>query len=148
MLTYWRIAAFIWMGLVALGLILIVARILLDKSNAWLVGVNLMVLTIALYGCALVNFDALIADYNMAHGREVSGRGVKIDVDYLLSLGPQALPALDRLIALRPGDDSLVSHRDRLVEQHRRDLAWRSWGFRTWRLERKWTAGMNHGRTD
>lgn len=62
MLTYWRIAAFIWMGLVAVGLILIVARIALNRSNLWLVGANLVALTIVLYTCSLVNFDALIAD--------------------------------------------------------------------------------------
>ncbi len=65
MLTYWRIAAFIWMGLVALGLVLIVARIALNRSNQWLVGANLIALTIVLYGCSLVNFDAFIADYNV-----------------------------------------------------------------------------------
>ena len=35
-LTYWRVAAFIWMGLVAVGLVLIIARIALGKSNGWL----------------------------------------------------------------------------------------------------------------
>ncbi|MCK1719994.1 DUF4173 domain-containing protein [Bradyrhizobium sp. 141] len=139
MLTYWRIAAFIWMGLVALGLILIVARIVFDRSNQWLIGANLVALTIALYGCSLVNFDALIADYNVAHSREASGKGVQIDIDYLLTLGPQALPAIDKAIALRPAasEGCLVSRRDRLVEQQRRDLAWRSWGFRNWRLQRR-----------
>ncbi|MCJ9702481.1 MULTISPECIES: DUF4173 domain-containing protein [unclassified Bradyrhizobium] len=139
MLTYWRIAAFIWMGLVALGLILIVTRIALNRSNQWLVGVNLIVLAIVLYGCSLVNFDAFIADYNVAHSREASGKGVQIDMNYLLTLGPQALPAIDRAIMLRPGnpESCLVSRRDRLVEQQRQDLAWRSWGFRSWRLQRR-----------
>jgi hypothetical protein len=148
MLTYWRIAAFIWMGLVALGLILIVARIVLDRSNQWLVGANLIALTIALYGCSLVNFDAFIADYNLSHSSEISGKGLNIDANYLLTLGPQALPALDKLIAHRPGDNCLVSRRDRLVEVHRQDLAWRSWSFRNWRLQRRldalakpWPAG-------
>lgn len=145
MLTYWRIAAFIWMGLVALGLILIVARIVLGRSNQWLIGTNLIALTIVLYGCSLVNFDAFIADYNVAHSREASGKGVQIDIDYLLTLGPQALPAIDKAIALRPSasEGCLVSQRDRLVEQLRRDLAWRSWGFRSWRLQRRLDAQAN-----
>ncbi|MCA1538601.1 DUF4173 domain-containing protein [Bradyrhizobium sp. NBAIM32] len=139
MLTYWRIAAFVWMGLVALGLILIVARIVLDRSNQWLIGANLAALAIVLYGCSLVNFDAFIADYNVVHSREVSGKGVQIDIDYLLTLGPQAVPAIDKAIALRPTvkEGCLVSRRDRLVEQQRQDLAWRSWGFRNWRLQRR-----------
>lgn len=139
MLTYWRIAAFIWMGLVALGLILIVARIVLNRSNQWLVGVNLIAPAIVLYACSLVNFDAFIADYNVAHSKEASGKGVQIDMNYLLTLGPQALPAIDKAIMLRPGnpESCLVSRRDRLVEQQRQDLAWRSWGFRNWRLRHR-----------
>ena len=127
------------MGLVALGLILIVARIVLDRSNQWLIGANLIALTIALYGCSLVNFDALIADYNVAHSREVSGKGVQIDIDYLLTLGPQAVPAIDKALALRPAarEGCLVPRRDRLVEEQRQDLAWRSWSFRNWRLQRR-----------
>jgi hypothetical protein len=139
MLTYWRIAAFIWMGLVALGLILIVSRIVLDRSNEWLVGVNLIALAIVLYGCSLVNFDAFIANYNVAHSREASGKGLQVDINYLLTLGPQALPAIDKAIMLRLGnpESCLVSGRDRLVEQQRQNLAWRSWGFRNWRLQRR-----------
>jgi hypothetical protein len=137
MLTYWRIAAFIWMGLVALGLILIVARIALDRSNRWLVGANLIALTIVLYTVSLVNFDAFISDYNLVHSSEMSGKGMMIDANYLLTLGPQALPALDKVIAHRPGDDCLARRRDRLVEAQRLDMAWRAWGFRSWRLQRR-----------
>jgi hypothetical protein len=136
MLTYWRIAAFIWMGLVALGLILIVARMALDRSNRWLAGANLIALTIVLYGCSLVNFDALIADYNVAHSREVSGKGASIDVYYLAQLGPQALPAIEKMMPLRP-DVHLAGWRDRHVETQRLDMAWRAWGFRSWRLQRR-----------
>ncbi|MFK4721476.1 hypothetical protein ABIE89_002576 [Bradyrhizobium niftali] len=146
MLTYWRIAAFIWMGLVALGLILIVARIALDRSNRWLVSANLIALTIVLYSASLVNFDAFIADYNVAHSREVSGKGVQIDINYLLTLGPQALPAIDKAMLLRPGanESCLVSRRDLLVELQHRDLAWRSWGFRSWRLQRRLDAEVKN----
>lgn len=137
MLTYWRVAAFIWMGLVALGLILIVARIALNRSNRWLINANLIALTAVLYAASLVNFDAFIADYNLTHSSEMSGKGVPIDANYLLTLGPQALPALDKVIAHRPGDDCLAQRRDRLVETHRLDMKWRAWGFRSWRLQRQ-----------
>jgi hypothetical protein len=146
MLTYWRIAAFIWMGLVALGLILIVTRIALDRSNRWLIGANLIALTMVVYICSLVNFDAFIADYNVAHSQEMTGKGVQIDTTYLLSLGPQALPAIDKTIELLTNasvrDFSarryyLVSRRGDLVEQQRQDMAWRAWGFRSWRLQRR-----------
>lgn len=137
-LTYWRIAAFIWMGLVALGLVLIVARIVLNRSNLWLVGANLIALTSVLYITSLVNFDAIIADYNLSHSREITGKGVQVDVNYLSQLGPQALPAIEKVMQFRPNEACLVGRRDRLVELQRKDMAsWRTWGFRSWRLQRR-----------
>jgi hypothetical protein len=137
LLTWWRVAAFIWMLLVAVGLLLIIARIRLNRSNDWLIRANLITLTATLYVCSLVNFAAIIANYNVDHSRETSGKGVAIDIDYLFHLGPQALPAIDRAIALRGSDPNLVSRRYCLVEQHRNDLvSWRAWGFRSWRLQR------------
>ncbi|ANW00473.1 hypothetical protein LMTR13_10145 [Bradyrhizobium icense] len=137
LLTWWRIAAFIWMVLVAVGLVLIVARIALNRSNDWLIRANLIALTATLYVCSLVNFAAIIADYNVSHSREAGGKGVWIDMNYLVSLGPQALPAIDRAIALRGFDPALVSRRSCLVEQQKKETAsWRSWGFRHWRLQR------------
>lgn len=137
LLTWWRVAAFIWMLLVMIGLLLIVARIALNRSNAWLIRMNLIALTATLYFCSLINLTPLIADYNVSHSGEASGKGVWLDTNYLISLGPQALPAIDRAIALRGYDPALVSRRGCLVEQQRRDMAsWRAWGFRSWRLQR------------
>jgi hypothetical protein len=137
LLTWWRIAAFVWMLLVAFGLLLIVARIALNRPDEWLIRANLVTLTATLYTCSLINFAAVIADYNVSHSREASGKGVTIDINYLIHLGPQALPAIDKAIALRAADPSLVSRRDCLVEQQRKDMAsWRAWGFRSWRLQR------------
>src|SRR5581483_3015836 len=102
LLTGWRIAALVWMLLVAAGLVLIVARIILKQSNGWLVRMNLIGLLATLYVCSLVNFDAIIADYNVTHSKEASGKGVNLDLNYLYTLGPQALPALQRAAQL-PG---------------------------------------------
>ena len=145
LLTWWRIAAFIWMLLVASGLILIVARIALNRTSEWLIRANFLTLTATLYICSLINFAAIIADYNVSHSREVSGKGAPIDMSYLLSLGPQALPAIDKAFAPRGWSDlSLVSRRNCLVEQQRRDMAsWRAWGLRSWRLQRTLDASQN-----
>jgi hypothetical protein len=89
LLTYWRIAAFIWMLLVALGLLLIVARIVLRRSDIWLIHANLIALTATIYICSLVNFAALIADYNVSHSHEVSGKGVWITPTTWFSSGPR-----------------------------------------------------------
>lgn len=137
LLTWWRVAAFIWMLLVMFGLLLIVARIAMNRSNYWLIGANLITLAATFYVSSLVNFDAIIANYNVSHSREATGKGVSIDIDYLRRLGPQALPAINRAISLRGFDPTLVSIRGWLVEQQRKDMAsWRSWGFRSWRLQR------------
>jgi hypothetical protein len=138
-LTYWRVAAFIWMGLVAVGLLLIVMRIVYRRTNAWLVKANLTSLAATLYICAFVNFPSLIADYNVAHSREVSGQGAPLDIHYLLRLGPQALPALDTFLASQPvvqphlgGNARFRSAQSHLVRMQ----DWRAWTYRDWQLER------------
>jgi hypothetical protein len=137
-LSYWRVTAFIWMLLVALGLVLIVARIALDRSNQWLVLANLTTLTLVLYACTFINFPWVIATYNVAHSREISGKGASVDFPYLVSLGPQALPAIDRYLD-QDGHPCCVwkQQRDGLVQRHAAQLdSWRAWGFRDWRLTR------------
>jgi hypothetical protein len=132
LLTYWRLAAMIWMGLVAVGLILIIVRVALDRSHGWLIRMNLIALLATLYVCALVNFDAVIAGYNVGHSREAGGVGVDLDGAYLASLGPQAIPALAQLTS----NPNLAARLDPLLEEQARDMAsWRSWSFRGWRLQ-------------
>ncbi len=146
-LTELRIAAGIWMALVAVGLGLILVRIALRKPNAWLVASNCMVLLVTLYACAFVDFSAVIADFNVSHSAEMAGEGQELDAYYFIKLGPTALPALDRYmaqprIAATKGDGSdnfetLTGTRNLLRNRfHQRDLDWRAWSFRNWRLER------------
>jgi hypothetical protein len=139
LLTYWRVAALVWMLLVATGLLLIIARIALGRSNEWLIRMNLMTLTATLYLCALTNLGAIIADYNVSHSYEASGKGLTLDSYYLSNLGPQAVPAMDRAIKLldgKSGQPRLVSSRDALVDRFRRETAsWRAWGLRNSRLK-------------
>ncbi len=141
-LTYWRVAAFIWMGLVGAGLVLIMARIALRQGNDWLLDANLLTLSAVLYACCFVNFATIIADYNVAHSREVDGKGGTLDLGYLASLGPSAIPAMDFLLSSVGGADPVM---DRTVRAGRvyekavfldRRRNWRSWTFRDWRLAR------------
>jgi hypothetical protein len=137
LLTTMRVAAFVWMLLIAVGLVLIVARIILEQSNGWLIRMNLISLAVTLYVCALVNLPAIIADYNVTHSREASGKGVNLDTNYLYELGPQALPALNRAATLPGLEARLTCNRNRLLSVQAADMAsWRSWGFRSWRLQR------------
>lgn len=142
-LTYWRVAAFVWMGLVAAGLALIIARIALGKSNEWLLSANLLTLSATLYACCFINFAATIANYNVDHSLEMTGQGISLDAWYLRSLGPDAFPALDRFLehqsrtaaANDPDFRELAGARGsdegwyRTMQQN-----WRAWSFRDWRL--------------
>ncbi|BCG77421.1 DUF4153 domain-containing protein [Mesorhizobium sp. 113-3-3] len=140
-LTYWRIAAFVWMGLVASELALIIARIALEKSNEWLSSANLLTLSLTLYACCFINFAALIANYNVDHSLEMTGQGIPLDAWYVRSLGPGAFPALDRFFdhqdrtaaagAVRELEGLRASDEDwyRTVQRN-----WRAWSFRDWRL--------------
>jgi hypothetical protein len=138
-LTLLRVAAFVWMGLVAFGLALILARIVFGKSNAWLIGANLIALGATLYVCAFLDFRGMVASYNVTQHLE---RGTKIDRYYIYTLGPAALPTLYRL----RGDDWATNNGGThpewltyqiacLASQHRQHMAgWRAWTFHGHRL--------------
>jgi hypothetical protein len=93
-LTRLRMAAAVWMALVACGLLWICLRILSHKSNAWLIRRNALTLGTVLYVCAFFNFDGYIARYNVERCEEISGDGAPLDWDYLEVLGIEVLPAL------------------------------------------------------
>ncbi len=139
-LTYLRLAAFIWMLLVATGLCLMLIQIISRKAVSWLVAANAIALALVLYGCCFINAPRLVAAYNVAHSREAGGTGPWLDKNYLRSLGPQVLPVLEphlpqipslqsTILELRAGPN-ICENRRRLSEN------WRAVDFRTWRLQR------------
>jgi len=140
-LTELRVAAGIWMGLVAVGLVLILLRILLRQSNQWLIASNIAVLMGVLYLSAFIDFPAFIARFNVTHSLELSHEGVPLDIDYLSSLGPSAIPALDLYLSALPNDvtekkGTALSIRQSLAHGfERRSRDWRSWNFRSRRIE-------------
>jgi hypothetical protein len=136
-LTYLRLAAFIWMGLVAAGLLLILLQIILRKPNSWLVSANAATLALVLYGCCFINAPWLVATYNVEHSREIGGTGPNLDVQYLGSLGPEARLVLESHrrevpAILRDMDLQFPDARDFFA----RSENWRAWSFRAWRLRR------------
>ncbi|ATY30869.1 DUF4153 domain-containing protein [Sphingomonas psychrotolerans] len=100
-LTGLRIAALIWMVLVALGLVLIVWRMLRGRSAGWLINANVAAALLVLTGCTMVDLGSVAAAWNIRHAREVGGKGAELDLCYLGSLGPSALTSLVTL-ELRP----------------------------------------------
>lgn len=138
-LTIVRLAAFVWMGLVAVGLVLIVVRIALRRSNAWLLAANGLALVAVVYVFAFVNVAAFVADYNVAHSSDLGAGEQSFDVRYAMSLGPQAIPAVDRYLATRRDltDDVVVRWRRTVAANQSVAMAdWHGWTFRDWRLWR------------
>ncbi len=96
-LTRMRIAALLWMALVAVGLILVLWRLLHAKSAKWLVNGNAMVLGAVLLVCSVVDLGSVTASWNVHHAREVGGRGVDLDLCYLRTLKGAAVVPLSEI---------------------------------------------------
>lgn len=95
-LTSLRIAALVWMGLVACGLLLIAWRLLRGRSGAWLVNANLLATLVVLAVSSAVDYGALAAAWNVRHAAESGGSGEPLDLCYLGDVGAPALAPLAR----------------------------------------------------
>jgi len=147
-LTELRLAALMWMLLVAAGLVLIVVRIAFGLSNAWLIRANLIACAMVLYAGACMNFPGIVAMYDVKHCSDVTGKGADIDLDYLQSLGPQSIPALDYYETHArgvPGRSAGVFSQSGPAGEARQTLRddfasnpsdWRGWDFWSWQLNR------------
>jgi hypothetical protein len=117
-LTYLRIHAGIWMGLVAIGLALIGWQIWRRHSNGWLMARTAGLGLLVLYLCSFINFAGLIARQNLA-------RPNYDDMIYICELGPLAaagIRASGRAVPCDPGRPEIDG--------------WRDWGFRKWQVNR------------
>ena len=128
-LTRLRLAAFVWMAVIAAGLVLTIVRVLRNQPNAWLIRTSLMAALTALYVYGASDTDRFIAERNV--DRALAGQD--LDGIYLCSLGHEALPAMHRYLAVDPQAyprTCVARQRRRLA---RRQADWRSW---TWRGHR------------
>ncbi len=138
-LTRFRVAAVIWMALVAIGLFWLFWRIVRSRSNDWLMTRCAVTAAVILYFCAFVNFDGVIALHNVYRCREVAGTGSKLDTAYLRMLGVDALPAWRRLAATA-GETDLKALARAQIDTQESELArmladWRGWTYQRTRLE-------------
>lgn len=135
-LTYLRVHSFIWIGLVAAGLVLTAWQAARGRSNLWLLGRATAMGLAVLYLCSFVNFAGIIAAQNL--------RLAEPDVDYVCGLGPTASAAIR------------ASGRGDLVLPEGCGAApvirgWRDWGFRNWQVARYLAAApveVTHGHPD
>ena len=126
MLTGLRIAALLWMGLVALGLMLIGWRILKAKSARWLINRNALAAAAVLIAGAFADLGAIAAVWNVRHQPAGS-----IDLCYLRQVGDGALIPLIELEG-QPMDavtrDRLRYVRDRVFDDlNGRQYSWTHW---------------------
>lgn len=147
-LTYLRLAALIWMGLVALGLVLLVLRILWTRTNTWLLNLNGITLLTVLMVCTFINFGSVIAQFNVKHCTEANGKGPALDLKYLEEIGVASLPALRWF--QQHGNPynykmskivKLEGHLQSILKRELRE--WRTWTFRNYRLSRNSGTGGN-----
>jgi hypothetical protein len=121
-LTRLRFAAFVWMALVGLGLILMIMQMVQRAPVGWFMLRAAGLGFLAIYVCALVNVDGLIARTNLAQPDP--------DIWYLCQLGEGAAPALiaseQTCYSFQP---SVSTPQD-----------WREWGYRNARLRRSLAA--------
>ncbi|MBK6802651.1 MAG: DUF4173 domain-containing protein [Novosphingobium sp.] len=136
-LTRLRIAALLWMGLVAVGLLLILWRMLKGKSASWLINANLASAGLLLSAVCLVDLGAVAAQWNTRNAREIDGDGAALDLCYLHELGGSALLPLARLERqAAPGEFRTRVSRVRMRVQWtvERDLSQGEW---SWLAERR-----------
>lgn len=116
-LTWLRLAAAIWMALVALGLMLVAVQIARAHSTRWLL-LRCAALGIGtLYLCSFLNFAAVVARVNLSHPDP--------DMWYICNLGPMATAEL----AAHPRGQVCLNEWPRIE-------GWRDWGFRAARVLR------------
>lgn len=137
-LTRLRIAALVWMTLVAVGLVLICWRIARGRSGAWLINANAAAALLTLTACCFVDVGSVAASWNVRHAREAGGRGSALDLCYLNQLNESALlPLID--LESRPLPPALRERatwmRNLLMDRlDQRQADWRAW---TWRGARR-----------
>jgi hypothetical protein len=94
-LSHLRVAALIWMGLVALGLVWLLIRIFQSRSDRWLLNVNFATLALTLYLVSFVNWNQWIGLYNAQHSVQVDEKAPELDYRFMEhELFEDAIPGL------------------------------------------------------
>jgi hypothetical protein len=143
-LTYLRISAAVWMGVVALGLGLLAFAVWRGRSTGWFALRCAALGAGVLYACCFVNFAAVIAAHNLAARLEGGPDWV-----YLCDLGPDAFAPLHRagaeavcagVYGRSDGIDYGVDLQPPALE------GWRDWSWRSVRVLREAYAYSYRGR--
>jgi Domain of unknown function (DUF4173) len=128
-LTYLRLYAFIWIGLVAAGLAMTLWQVLRGRDNGWLVKQSALLGVGTLCLCSFFNFAHLIAAQNLTRERP--------DMAYVCELGPMAAGALAEATRTRPDHLIGTGVKQGCAAMHAPRIdGWQEWGFRKWKVRR------------
>jgi hypothetical protein len=94
-LAYKRIGVLAFLLLVLVGLLTVLVKIQFKKTNYFLFRVNAWAFLLVMMAGSAVQWDALIARYNISHSDKVP-----LDIRFLISLSDEALPVLDQNLPL------------------------------------------------
>ncbi|QTD52167.1 DUF4153 domain-containing protein [Sulfidibacter corallicola] len=144
-LTRLRLAAAIWMALVAMGLILIFWSRWRHRDNRWLVIANCRVCFAVLYFCCFFDFEGFISNYNATNA--LARSKALPDLQYFRVLGPKSLPAVDRLLDEGRFDASqrlqlTFVREDLLQEASKWNEDWRTRTLRSLNIWTRWYARL------
>ncbi|WP_371170044.1 DUF4153 domain-containing protein [Aliiroseovarius sp. 2305UL8-7] len=131
-LTYLRLHALIWLGLVALGLMMQGWQVLRGHSSMWLLLRATILGLGTLYACAFINFTALIAGDVLDRAVDPA-KSIGPDWGYLCDLGPTA----SKVIAQRKNEylmQMAPSRYHACLNPKTTVRNWREWDFRTGRI--------------
>lgn len=90
-LAYKRIGVLVFLAMVLMGLVTVFIKIRLRKTSYYLLRVNGWFAIVLLVSASCINWDELMADYNIAHRNTVP-----LDVKFLLTLSDKTLPLIDK----------------------------------------------------
>jgi hypothetical protein len=143
-MTLWRLSGLIWMGLVAAGLIFIVARVITKRSNLWLLNTNLSAAFALLLVCGLIDFKGVVAEWNVSRAiSKITTPNSDFDAQYMQEMGSSAILALNRFISLTPpgGIMSWTAFHAKGLAQGQ--LAKNQGEWKTWTLRGAWIEAGN-----
>jgi len=104
-LAYRRIGVIIFLVLTLAGLITVIIKVKELKTAFYLFRTNALVLYIVLILSSLINWDTLIAKYNISHAERSF-----LHLDFMASLSDKALPYLDVPLAELKKLDTIQKH--------------------------------------
>jgi hypothetical protein len=131
-LAYKRLGVLFFLLMVLVGLITVLIKIWLRKTNYFLLRVNAWAAVIVLVLATTIHWDELIAGYNLKRKDQVP-----LDANFLLTLSDKTLPLLhNNITALEKAERNCVTcivqrlqQREQHFIQQQQSFSWLSWNY-------------------